>query len=124
MSQPAPPNSAAAPMSRWCGAGSAAEALFFCRGAFLDRSARRREVMVELSQRDAGVLLLIGARQRHAQLQQFVGRLGAFGIALIAFREGARRFGITAARVIGLAEPILRVARHRIVRVLLDKGLQ
>src|ERR1051326_5028330 len=99
MPRPAPPMSAAPPMSRWCRARSAAEALFFCRGAFLDRSARRRKIMVKLGQRDAGVLLLIGTRQCHAQLQQFVGRFGAFGIALIAFGEGARRFGIAAARV-------------------------
>src|ERR1051326_9518283 len=98
MPRPVPPMSAATPMLRLCRAESAAETLLLCRGAFLDRSTRRRKIVVELGQRDAGVLLLIGARQRHAQLQQFVGRLGAFGIALITLGEGARRFGIAAAR--------------------------
>ena len=50
-----------------------------------------REIVVELGQRDAGILLLVGAGQRHAELQQIVGRLGAFRIALVAFGEGARR---------------------------------
>src|SRR2546423_6240724 len=56
--------------------------------------------------------------------RSFVGRLGAFRIALIALGEGARRFGIAPARVIGLTEPVLRIPGHRVVRVLLDKGLQ
>src|SRR2546423_15025567 len=56
--------------------------------------------------------------------RSFVGRLGAFRIALIAVGEGARRFGIAPARVIGLTEPVLRIPGHRVVRVLLDKGLQ
>ena len=36
------------------------------------------KLLIELSERDAGILLLVGAGQRHAELQQIVGRLGAF----------------------------------------------
>src|SRR4051794_20495062 len=105
-------------------AGSAAETLLLGRGALLDRGAGSGEIMVELGQYDTGVLLLIGAAQRHAQLQQFVSRLRAFRPALVAFSKGARRLGVAAARVIGLAQPVLRVAAHRVIRVLLDKGFQ
>src|SRR5205823_14871218 len=105
-------------------AGSAAEALLLRRGAVLDRGAGGGEIMVELAQRDAGVLLLVGAGERHAELQQLVGRLGAFRISLVALGKGARRLDKPAARVIGLAQPILGVAGHRVFRVLLDKGLQ
>jgi len=34
--------------------------------------------MVELSQQHAGVLLLIGAAERHAELKQFAGGLRSF----------------------------------------------
>src|SRR3954471_12250973 len=103
-------------------AGSAAETLLLGRGALPDRGAGSGEIMVELGQYDTGVLLLIGAAQRHAELQQFVGRFGALRIALIARGEGGGRRGVAAARVKGLPQPVLRVARHRVVRMLLDKG--
>src|ERR1700730_2040651 len=102
---------------------STAEAFLLRAGAALDRGARAGEIVIELGQRDAGVLLLIGAGQRHAELQQLVGRLAAFRIALLALGKGARRLDKPAACVIGLAEPVLGVAGPRILRVLLDKGL-
>src|SRR5579862_8418831 len=103
---------------------SPAQALLLRRGVLSDGGPRFREIVIELRQGEAGVLLLIGTAEGHAKLQQIIGRLGAFRIALVAFGEGARRFEEPAARVIGFAEPVLRIARHRVRRVLLDKGFQ
>src|SRR2546426_552917 len=102
---------------------SAPEALLLRRGMVLDGGSRFREVMLELRQGKAGILLLIGAAERHRKLQQVVGRLGAFRIALVAFGKGARRFEKAVAREIGFAEPVLRVTGHRVGRMLLDKRL-
>ena len=90
---------------------SATQPLFLGGRALLDRAARVREVAIELSQRDAGILLLVGAGQRHAELQEIVRRLRPLRISLVSLGEGARRFRIFAARVIGLAEPVLGACR-------------
>src|ERR1051325_1851441 len=104
--------------------GSAAETLLLGIRAFPDRRPRVGEIVVKLRQRDASVLLLVGAGARHAQLQQLRGGLGAFRITLVAFGKGRGRLDIPAARVIGLAEEVLRGTGHRILRMLLDKGLE
>ena len=70
----APPASAARRSSRSARSrrGPARRRRFFFSASarFLDRGAGVREIVVELGQRDAGILLLIGAGQRHAELQQ------------------------------------------------------
>src|SRR5207302_7570003 len=104
--------------------GSASEALLFRRRVLLDRGCRLREIVIQLRQGDAGVLLLIGAAERHRKLQQIVGCLGAFRIPFVALGKCACRLEEPVARVIGLAEPVLRIPRHRIRRMLLDKSLQ
>jgi hypothetical protein len=43
--------------------------LLLRRGALPDWSSRVREVVIELRKGEAGVLLLIGAAERHAELQ-------------------------------------------------------
>ena len=48
--------------------GSAAQTLLFRPGVLLDGGARVREIAIELRQGQAGVLLLIGAAERHAEL--------------------------------------------------------
>ena len=75
-----------------------------------------REVVIELGERDAGVLLLVGAGERHAEFQQIVGRLRPLWIVLVALGEGAGRLRVPAARVIGLAQPVLCAAGQRVVR--------
>src|SRR5438309_8677162 len=56
------------PSLRSVAGSSAPEALLFRRGVVLDRGARFREIVIELRQRDAGVLLLVGATERHGKL--------------------------------------------------------
>src|SRR3954470_12778999 len=89
-------------------AGSAPEVLLLAVGTRSDRRARVREIAIELGQRDASVLLLVGAGERHAELQELLGGFGALRVALVAFGEGCRRLDIPAARVIRFAEEILR----------------
>src|SRR4051794_26068603 len=77
--------------------GSAAQSFHFAGGALLDRRRGLREFLAEFRERDAGILLLVGAGQRHAQFQQRLRRLRAFRIPPVAFREGARRLHVLAA---------------------------
>src|SRR5580692_8006607 len=67
---------------------SAAETFAFGAGVLLDRRAGVGKLLFELGEGDAGALFLVGAGQRHAELQQVVGRLGALGIALVAIGIG------------------------------------
>ncbi len=83
-----------------------------------------RELVVELHQRDARIVLLVGARERHAELQETVGRLGSARVALVALGKGRRRIGVFAAHVKALAQPILGIAGQRIGRILLDEVAQ
>src|SRR5581483_2376696 len=92
----------ASPSGLTAGSG-AAEALLLGGRALLDRGAGPREVMVELGKGDAGVLLLVGVAERHAELEQLFGRLGALGIALVALGEDGGGIEIAGAGVIGLA---------------------
>ena len=48
--------------------GSATQTLLFRPGVLLDGGARVREIAIELRQGQAGVLLLIGAAERHPEL--------------------------------------------------------
>src|SRR4051812_19544229 len=102
--------------------GSATEPLFLRGRALLDIASRSRKVAIELRQRDTGILLLVGTRERHAQLQEIVGRLRSFRVASVPFGEGTRRFGVFAAYIKGFAEPVLGAPRERIVGMLSDKG--
>ena len=70
----------------------------------------------------ARVLLLAEAAERHAELQEIVGGLAALGIFLIAEGEGGGGVLVFLAHVIGLAEPVLRVAGERVVGIVLDEG--
>src|SRR5882724_3895480 len=76
----------------------------------------------QLRQRRAGILLLSHLAQRHAELEQVVGGLAAVGIFLEALGEGDGGLLVVAAHIVGLAQPILGVAREHIVRVLLHEG--
>ena len=90
----------------------------------LDCASRVREIVVELHQGDAGIMLLIGAGERHAELQQPVSRLRSSRIALVAFGKGGSGFGVLAASIKAFAEPILRIAGERVARMLLNKAAQ
>ena len=100
---------------------SATQPLFLGGRPLLDRASRVREVAIELSQRDAGILLLVGAGERHAELQQIVGRLRSLRITLVSLGKGTGRLRVSAARIIGLAQPVLGAAGQRVVRVLCDE---
>src|SRR5690348_5305312 len=83
-----------------------------------DSGPRLGEIVVELRERKAGVLLLVGSSERHAELQQVVGRLGGFWIILIALGESAGRFRVSSPRIIGLAQPIFRASGQRVFGML------
>src|SRR6185369_7892556 len=102
----------------------AAVALLGARGAILDRRGGLRELRVQLLERGAGVVLAAGLPQRHAELQQIVRGLLALRIFLIALGEGDRRVLVVALGIIGFAQPVLRVAGQRILRMLGDEGLE
>src|SRR6516165_3157540 len=97
---------------------SAARPLLFGDCPLPDGSPGLREIAVELRERNARILLLIGSRQRHAELQEIVGRFGSLRVILIAFREGAGCVSVQSALIIGLAEPILGAPSERIPGVL------
>src|SRR5439155_20094460 len=92
--------------------------------ALADRRAGVGKIVVELGEGDTGVFVLVGAGERHAELQKIVGRLGALWPALVALGKGGGGVEKAVAGEVGLAEPVLRVARHRVLGVLLDKGLE
>src|SRR5438067_542042 len=85
-------------------------------GRLLYRVSRVWEVMIELRKCNAGILFLIGAGERHAELQEIIGRLRSFRVAPIPLGKGTSRFGVSLALVISLAEPILGAAGQRIFR--------
>ena len=89
-----------------------------------DRASRAGEIVIQLGERDAGVLLLVGASERHAEFQQIVSRLGPLRIIFVALGEGAGRLRVPPARVIGLAQPVLRAAGQRIFGMLRNEFLQ
>src|SRR3546814_19747944 len=53
----------------------------------------------------------------HAELEQAVGGLGALRVILIAGQEGGGRLFVLLAHVEGLAEPVLRIAGQRVLRM-------
>src|SRR5262249_53175097 len=80
--------------------------------------------LVELLQGNTGIVLLAALAKRHAELQQVIDHLRAVGIFLIALGESDRGILIVLARVIGFAQPILRITRQRITGMVFQKGLQ
>src|SRR5258706_11841963 len=56
---------------------SAAETLPLGCSLLLDIARRLRKRLIQLSQRNARILFLIGLGQRHAEFQQCIRRLGA-----------------------------------------------
>src|SRR5437879_4791045 len=96
-------------------AWSAPEVLLLRLGALADRRAGVGKIVVELGEGDTGVFVLVGAGERHAELQKIVGRLGALWPALVALGKGGGGVEKAVAGEVGLAEPVLRVARHRVL---------
>src|SRR5690606_9881492 len=92
--------------------GSATRLLTFELGASHDGGRRLRELLLELTIGGTGRVLLAELRQGHAELQQAVRRLGAFGISRVALEERVGGVLVLALHVIGFAEPILGVARE------------
>src|SRR5208282_674076 len=90
----------------------------------LDGSGRGREVMVEARIGGAGIGLLAEIGERHAELEEIVHRLAALGIFLVALGEGDGGVVPILAHVIGLTQPVLRVAGERILGELLHEGAQ
>src|ERR1043166_4072051 len=103
---------------------AAAVAMFFLLQPLFQAVGRAGKFLVELGECNAGVVLLADLPQRHAELQEIVGRLAAVRILLIGLGEGDGRILVSPAYIIGLAQPVLRVARQGIARVLGDEGLQ
>src|ERR1700722_4764940 len=104
--------------------GLAARLLLFRRRPLLDRGGRGREVAVEARKGGAGVRLLAEIGERHAELQQIVHRLAVLGIFLIALGEGDGGVVPILAHIIGLAQPVLRVAGERILGIFRHEGAQ
>src|SRR5581483_3015569 len=102
----------------------AAQPLLLGRRAVADLRLHLREVALEPRVGAAGIVLLAEDRQRDAELQQVVGRLGALRIFLVALGEGGGRALIILARIEGLAEPVLRIAGERVPRIALDEGAE
>src|SRR5215469_7436785 len=109
--------SSAAAGSIGVGGSAAAKPLLLGAGALPDCRRRIGEALVELVERQTSVLFLIGLGQRHAEIQQIVRSLRPFREALVAFGERGGGVLIAVAREIGLPQPILRVARQRVVRM-------
>src|SRR4051794_6163708 len=76
----------------------------------------------------AGCILLAELGERHAELEQRIGRLVAGFVLLVALEEGVGRALVLAAHIIALADPVLRAAGERIVGVggdqLAERGLR
>src|SRR5215469_10392806 len=102
-------------------AGVAALLFFEARG---DAVRRARELLGELGEGDAGIRLLAELAEGHAELQEIVGRFAVVGIFLVALGKGDRRVLIPAAHIIGLAEPVLGIAREIVVRMLDEEGVE
>src|SRR5262249_39751455 len=87
-------------------------------------AARVRKVAIKLYESQTGILLLVGARKRHAELQEIIGRLPSFRIALVALGKRTGRVGKSLTLVISFSQPILGVSGQGIVRVLLNKVVE
>src|SRR5580658_5697276 len=72
---------------------AAANALLLGGGALPHRRSRIGEGLVELVQGQARILLLVGARQRHAEIEQAVRRFRPFRKTLVALRKGGGGLG-------------------------------
>src|SRR5947208_11798717 len=89
-----------------------------------DRASRVWEIVIQLGERDAGVLLLVGAGEGHPKFQQVVGRFGPLWIVLVALGKGTCRLRVPATRVIGLAQPVLCATGQRVFGMLRNERLQ
>ncbi len=66
-----------------------------------------------------GLVGLLQGGQRQSEFQQTVRTLAAVCLISVAGEEGPRGIGITFAHIIGLTEPILRIAGQVAVAVLI-----
>src|SRR3981081_3380967 len=96
---------------------SAARLLALALGFVANLIGCRGELGLELAEGRAGGVLLTERRQRHGESEQGVWRLIARFVFLVAFEEGVGGVLVVAAHVIGLADPVLRVAGQGIVGV-------
>src|ERR1700694_1529521 len=96
---------------------SATRLLALALGLIANLVGRRGELGLELAEGGAGGVLLAERCQRHGEPEQGVWRLIARLMFLVAFEEGVGRVLVVAAHVIGLADPVLRVAGKGIVGV-------
>src|SRR6516162_9480386 len=103
---------------------SATELLLLVLRPLLDRVSRVGEVTIELHERRTRILFLVCACERHAKLQQIVRCLAPLRVALVTLGKRDGGFGVVSARVICLAEPVLRTPGQPVVRMLSDKALQ
>src|SRR5271166_3247674 len=102
--------------------GSATEPLLLRHSQVPDGITGVREVVIQLNESHAGILLLVGAGERHTELQQIVGRLCPFRVALVALSIRRGRLSVFLSFVITLTEPVLSIASQRIVGMILDKS--
>src|SRR5579885_3054883 len=107
------------------GAGSAAGVAALLFPEAIGHAVRRaRELLRQLGEGDAGVRRLAQLAQGHSQLQEIVRRLAVIRVLLIALGEGHRRLLVAPAHIIGLAEPVLRIARQIVRRMLGQEGAE
>src|SRR5262249_28291277 len=92
--------------------------------AALLQVAGARLVLVVLGEHLAGVRLAAECGERDAELQEIVGALGAGLVDLVSFGEGRHGVLVVAPRIVGLAQPILRVAGQHMAGVTLQEGLE
>src|SRR6516225_6898239 len=103
---------------------SATELLLLVPCPLLDRVSRVGEVVIELHQCGARILFLVCASERHAELQQIVWCLCPLRVALVTLGKRDCGLSVVSARVICLAEPVLRAPGQPVVWMLSDKALQ
>src|SRR5665213_4260604 len=104
------------------GLGStASKPLSLTVGGLLDRGARIRKSLVELRQRQAGVLLLVGFGQRPAEIEEIFRGLRSLGKTPVTLGEGGRRLLVFVAGVIAVSYTHLRAhetGRNLVCRLL------
>src|SRR6185312_13791783 len=83
-----------------------------------------RIILVEALEHGTGFLLLVEHRERDAELQEIVRPLRAGLVDLVALGEGDHRLLILTPRVVGLAQPVLRIAGQRMLRIVLHERLE
>src|SRR5690606_4328851 len=108
----------------WSPSPSAAESLPLAPGTLENLTRRIPIATLQFSQGAASIVATIEHGERHAEFQQIVGRLARFRILLEAFGEDSGGGNIVASHVVGLTQPVLRVARQRMLGVRLQEGLQ